>query len=806
MNPITWLLALGAVNAAAFQGQNDLYGQQRLQAQSGASSLAAVANDAMKRVVTLLNDMKDKIEEEGRTEKVLFDKFMCWCEGGFKEKEEAIKNRKEGILILHPRIQDARTQITLLTSKLETLEKEIADGKQALQTAMELREKEAKSYESETTSMKESISGLTKALEVLNKKMQVSLPQLQGVVAMVQRSLLPYSQTEGLVKTCLQDENFQAFLMAARDPRAAAALLQQPSRPGAGPSAAFGQVIGMMTHMKETFEADLKEAEQVEAQAVAAHDSLVSSKTDEISADVSMVQKETEEQAALQIQLSQDEADLVDSQKTLAEDEKFYKDMKSECGTKTHEWTVRSQMRLTETTAISEAMNILMEDDEVVSFHRVQRVDPAGGLPGAQPVLLNTGFGGSSMQMPQQPQLQMLQMPQQLPEAPQFQVSQQLQQPISPADFNNGFSVQSEQVLPMSQNMAFPGMQGVLAFVQTAATVRQTSFLSSPSGTTATLEKFMGVIQSHLQQNPRNTALSQLASKVKLLLDGGMTKENFHAIVAVVQQTITVMGMEQKEDDDHLSWCNSEIAQCEAGTQMNEEEEKNLKVAIEGYDNQLQTVNAMIAQLKKEMAEIVVQRNDATKTRLEEQRNYDSELVELKEAQQALYKAIKVLQEVYGEQKALLQQRTAQARGNVPPAPETWTAPYEGQEGGKNILQMLAEIGEDLVKQEDEAKKEEEEAKKTFDQNMKDYDEDTRLKQEQLVSNSALKAKLELQRETAEGDLDSVEEALDSLRAQRLELAGSCNFIIKNHAERKRLRAAEVGNMNEAISVLEAER
>lgn len=815
MNPITWLLSIGAVNAAAFafQGQTDLYAQQRLQAQSGASSLAVVANDAMKRVVTLLNDMKDKIEEEGRAEKVLFDKFMCWCDGGFKEKEEAIKNRKDEILTLHPRIQDARTQITLLTNKLETLKKEIEDGRQALDTAIELRAKEAKSYATETQSMKESISGLTKALEVLNRKMQVSLPQFQSVVAMVQQSLLPFSQTDELVKRCLQDENFQAFLMAGRDSRAAAALLQQPSRPSAGPSAAFGQVIGMMTNMKQNFEADLKEAEQVEAQAIAANDDLVKSKTAEIEADVSMVQKETEEQATLQVQLSQDQANLVDSQKTLAEDEKFYKDMKSECGTKTKEWAVRSQMRLTETTAINEAVNILMEDDEVVSFHRVQRVDPAANLPGAEQTVLTQGF---DMQTPQQPQLQMLQMPQQLPEAPQqfqqsqqpqLQMSQQFQQPINPTYFSNGFGVQSEQAMPVSQDPAFPGMPGVLAFVQTAATVRQTSFLPA-SSSTGTLEKFMDVIQNHLQQTPQNTALNQLASKVKLLLDGGMTKENFHAIVAVVKQTINVMGMEQKEDDDHLSWCNEEIAQCEADTKQNEEDEKNLKIAIEGYENQLKTVNAQIAQLNKEIKEIVVQRNDATKTRLEEQRAYDAELVELKNAQQALYKAIKVLQGVYGEEKALLQQRTAQAqaRGLVAPPPETWTGEYKGAEGGKNILQMLAEIGEDLVAQQEEAKKEEEEAKKTFEQNLKDYDEDTRLKQEQLVSNSALKAKLELQLETAEGDLDSVEEALESLRAQRLELAGSCNFIIKNHAERKKLRAAEVANMNEAINVLNAER
>merc|ERR1719161_509291 len=104
----------------------------------------------------------------------------------------------------------------------------------------------------------------------------------------------------------------------------------------------------------------------------------------------------------------------------------FYRDMKKECGTKTQEWTERSQMRLTETTAINEAVNILMEDDEVVSFHRVQRVDPAGNLPGAEQTVLTQGF---DMQTAQQPQLQTLQMPQQLPEVPQqqLQMSQQFQ-------------------------------------------------------------------------------------------------------------------------------------------------------------------------------------------------------------------------------------------------------------------------------------------------------------------------------------------------------------------------------------------
>merc|ERR1719235_1830899 len=111
-----------------------------------------------------------------------------------------------------------------------------------------------------------------------------------------------------------------------------------------------------------------------------------------------------------------------------------------------------------------------------------------------------------------------------------------------------------------------------------------------------------------------------------------------------------------------------------------------------------------------------------------------------------------------------------------------------------------------MVRQEQEAQKEEEQAKKEYAQNMMDYDEDQRLKQEQLVSRSSIQAKLELNKENDESDLDQLQDTLDSLRKQQLELHSSCDFILKNHAERKRMRDAEAANMQEAIKLLEAER
>merc|ERR1719387_639305 len=351
-----------------------------------------------------------------------------------------------------------------------------------------------------------------------------------------------------------------------------------------------------------------------------------------------------------------------------------------------------------------------------------------------------------------------------------------------------------------------------LAFVQVASRDDITFMAPRAARGPVSLQQLMTVIQTHLQADPKNVQLGQLAEKVKTMMDGGLTKSNFASIIGMVKQTLQIMKMEQGEDDRHKSWCESEIEKNTQELKDNEEQKTSLTQEVEALENQLAQVNKEIEQLRHDLDLIREQRSDAQKTRLEEQRAYDGEMVELKQAQQALYKAIVVLQEVYGKAPALVQKEAkaravrALAVGGVPPPPETWTEKYDGQDAGKSILQMLAEIGEDMVHQEEEAKLEEEQAKAQYEKNMADYDEDSQLKQEQLVSRSGIAAKLELNKENDESDLDQLEDTLDSLRKQQLELHTGCDFILKNHAERKRMRDAEAANMQEAIKLLEAER
>jgi len=43
------------------------------------------AANPIRRVVNLLQDMQKKVEAEGKKEKELFEKFMCYCKNGATE-------------------------------------------------------------------------------------------------------------------------------------------------------------------------------------------------------------------------------------------------------------------------------------------------------------------------------------------------------------------------------------------------------------------------------------------------------------------------------------------------------------------------------------------------------------------------------------------------------------------------------------------------------------------------------------------------------------------------------------------------
>merc|ERR1719240_422965 len=104
----------------------------------GASASATTANP-IRKIVTLMQDMQKELEAEGAKEKEMFDKFMCWCNGGSAELEKSASDAKSKIEELASKIEEEKAEKAQLEQDLKTHESDRAAATDDLSKATALR-------------------------------------------------------------------------------------------------------------------------------------------------------------------------------------------------------------------------------------------------------------------------------------------------------------------------------------------------------------------------------------------------------------------------------------------------------------------------------------------------------------------------------------------------------------------------------------------------------------------------------------------------------------------------------------------
>merc|ERR1719199_351765 len=330
---------------------------------------AQAAGSPMQRVIQLLNDLKNQVEKDGEAEKLMYQKFMCWCESGGAEEEEALQVQKERIERLHPLIEQAKEQVETLTEQIHESDKEVASHEQAKLGADAIRADESEKYKAESENLKQSIVALTKAIAVLTKAKDAA--SFAQVSSFLKDALRPFSQ-HAIVKTVLDDRQVQSLLTAP----VVNGFLQVTGTAQFAPD----HILGVLSGLMDAFKHDLSGAEQTEAAASSAYNALVSSKGQELVAARATLRKLNEEKAALNAQLARDSEDIAATQVSYAQDQQAYEARKKQCETKTKEFHDRQQSRLEEMLAINEAVSALSGDDVHVVFQKTATKAPLSFL------------------------------------------------------------------------------------------------------------------------------------------------------------------------------------------------------------------------------------------------------------------------------------------------------------------------------------------------------------------------------------------------------------------------------------------
>jgi hypothetical protein len=328
---------------------------------------AAPAETPVSKVVALIQELKEKIEADGKDQQKTYDKFACWCEETLSRKAAAIDAAKELIDNTQREIIELKGKIAELGATLKQLEKEIAANEEARAEATQIREKENEDYNAEKTEAEQCIGALESAIKVLagagtKKAMLETLQEAQllsvvagvkGVLRRVPPSNALQESDLNLMKEFVEDPN--KFL----SPKFSGAQVGSQQNPFGDYAPASTKIQGILKGMYDSFTANLETANAEEAEKQKAFEELHATSLQEHATLTATLEAKTKEHADSEKLLADDKALLEETKVQLAADEKFFDETKASCKAKAAEWAERTRLRTEELQGMTKAIEIL---------------------------------------------------------------------------------------------------------------------------------------------------------------------------------------------------------------------------------------------------------------------------------------------------------------------------------------------------------------------------------------------------------------------------------------------------------------
>merc|ERR1719411_1850736 len=103
----------------------------------------AAGNQAnpIRKVVTMLQSMQTKVQEEGEKELALYDKYMCYCKTAGGDLQASIAAAGDAISEFGNKIKAGEEQKVVLEEELKTAQTDRTAAKAAMAEATAIREK-----------------------------------------------------------------------------------------------------------------------------------------------------------------------------------------------------------------------------------------------------------------------------------------------------------------------------------------------------------------------------------------------------------------------------------------------------------------------------------------------------------------------------------------------------------------------------------------------------------------------------------------------------------------------------------------
>jgi len=309
----------------------------------------------IRKVVTLLQTMANKVEKEGDKEKELYEKFMCYCKTGGNDLSVAISESSASVPAVQSDIEESQSNSAKLKQDLKRHKVDRSSAEKAMGEATALREKEVTAYTAEATELKGYVTAMSGAIPAIEAGM-AGTGLLQARAEQVAQLRHAVAKDEQLT-----DYDRQSVLVFLAGTTQGSSSRYVPKG---------GEIVGILKDMKEGFEKDLSGVEKKEAEALAIFEQLMSAKKKEVSALTASLEKKTARVGELDLSIVRMKQELTDSEASLIENQKFLNDLDSDCKSKSASMEERVKTRGEELIAIHDTIKILNDDDALEMFKK----------------------------------------------------------------------------------------------------------------------------------------------------------------------------------------------------------------------------------------------------------------------------------------------------------------------------------------------------------------------------------------------------------------------------------------------------
>jgi uncharacterized coiled-coil DUF342 family protein len=351
-----------------------------------------------------------------------------------------------------------------------------------------------------------------------------------------------------------------------------------------------------------------------------------------------------------------------------------------------------------------------------------------------------------------------------------------------------------------------------------------TAFLQSSRHTASKPLHAQAVLQSLVRRNSGhktqlNLVLYAMSSKIRLANKHGHKTQKFDEIVKMIDDMVTLLGKEQKDDDKQKEFCRDEFDKAADEEVAAKEKIASITAVVEEDTDTITQLEEEIKTLTEEVAALDKSVVVATEQRKEEHEESVSAAQMNQAAVELVGKAKSRLEKFYGGAAFVQQQAApesalfqapsfAQVRAHARARDEmevddddsdTQTS-TQRKEGG--VIAMMDGIIHDLEMDMKDMENAEKTGQADYATLMSESQETRAGDVKSMADKAATKADLEGKLVESKDTAAKADEALAIIKKAIADLHASCDFLIQNYDMRKEARANEVDGLKNAKAML----